>query len=82
LNFLSIDPPAMPDCSKLPDSAEQAVRERVNAKRPSDPERYLSAYTKKFGNVLIADNAATLLDEYNRHPAKYRVAVQGRIRGR
>jgi hypothetical protein len=36
---------------------------------------YLDEYTKRFGNVLNADDAATLFDEYNRDPAKYRVAI-------
>jgi hypothetical protein len=35
----------------------------------------LSEYTRRFGNVLNADNPATLFPEYNEDPAKYREAV-------
>jgi hypothetical protein len=59
----------------LPDSDEQATRESTIAQLESDPEHFLAEYTKRFGNVLNADNAATLFDPYNRDPAKYRVAV-------
>jgi hypothetical protein len=55
--------------------SEQAVREAVVALVEADPERYLSEYERTFGNVLNADNAATLFDVYNENPAKYRVAV-------
>jgi hypothetical protein len=41
----------------------------------ADPERYLSEYNRRFGNVLNADNAATLFPEYTENPARYRVAV-------
>jgi hypothetical protein len=59
----------------LPDSGEQAVRESVISQVESDPERYLCEYAQRFGNVLNADNAATLFPEYNQDPAKYREAV-------
>jgi len=59
----------------LPDSDEQATRESTIAQVESDPEHFLAEYTRRFGNVLNADNAATLFDRYNRDPAKYRVAV-------
>jgi len=59
----------------LTDTDEQRMRETAIAQVESNPERCLSEYTRRFGNVLNADNAATLFDEYNRNPAKYRVAV-------
>jgi predicted kinase len=59
----------------LPDAGEQAVRSAVISQVESDRERYLSEYTQRFGNVLNADNAATLFPEYNEDPAKYREAV-------
>ena len=59
----------------LPDSDEQATREGTIGQVESDPEHFLAEYTRRFGNVLNADNAATLFDRYNRDPAKYRVAV-------
>jgi hypothetical protein len=40
-----------------------------------NPEPYLAEYASKFGNVLNADDAATLFDEYNQDRAAYRVAV-------
>jgi hypothetical protein len=49
----------------LSDSDEQATRENTVAQVESDPERCLAEYTKRFGNVLNADNAATLFDRYN-----------------
>jgi hypothetical protein len=57
------------------DIAEECVREEILEKLHSDPEHYLTEYAKRFGNVLNADDAATLFDEFNRDPAKYRVAV-------
>jgi len=59
----------------LADSAEQRVRESAIGQLEADPERFLSEYTKRFGSVLNADHAATLFDDYNGSPAKYRVAV-------
>jgi hypothetical protein len=59
----------------LSDAAEQAVRKAVVSKVEANPERYLAEYTRQFGNILNADNAATLFPEYNANPAKYRVAV-------
>ncbi|MEO8371754.1 MAG: zeta toxin family protein [Candidatus Solibacter sp.] len=54
---------------------EQHVREETLRKLQADPERYLADYTREFGNVLNADNAATLFDEYNQDRARYREAV-------
>jgi len=51
------------------------MRERAIDQVESNSGYFLSEYTKRFGNVLNADNAATLFDEYNGNPAKYRVAV-------
>jgi hypothetical protein len=59
----------------LPDADEQAMRKAVVSEVESDPRRYLAEYTQRFGNVLNADNAATLFAGYNENPAKYRVAV-------
>jgi hypothetical protein len=59
----------------LPDIAAQAVRESVLYDLAADPERYLSDYSNRFGNVLNADNAATLFEPYNRDRARFRVAV-------
>jgi hypothetical protein len=59
----------------LADFGEQRVRVWAIAQVESDPGHFLSEYTRRFGNVLNADNAATLFDEYNVNPAKYRVAV-------
>jgi hypothetical protein len=59
----------------LTDSSERNMRAGAIALVESDPERFLAEYTKRFGNVLNADNAATLFDQYNEKPAKYRVAV-------
>jgi hypothetical protein len=57
------------------DIDELRVREETLKKLHGDAERYLVEYTRQFGNVLNADNAATLLDEYNQNRAKYREAV-------
>ena len=54
---------------------ELRVREETQRKLRENPEAYLAEYTSKFGSVLNADDAATLFDEYNQDPAKYRVAV-------
>jgi hypothetical protein len=57
------------------DPDELRVRQETLAKLHANPEHYLAEYTKRFGNVLNADDAATLFDEYNQDPMKYRVAV-------
>jgi hypothetical protein len=57
------------------DPEELRVREETLRKLRENPEAYLAEYTSKFGNVLNADDAATLFDEYNQDRAKYRVAV-------
>jgi hypothetical protein len=54
---------------------ELRAREETLRKLRANPEAYLAEYTNKFGNVLNADDAAMLFDEYNRDRAKYRVAV-------
>jgi hypothetical protein len=59
----------------LPDEAELNVGRAVVEKLQANPEHYLAAYTRHFGNILNADDAATLFPEYNQDPAKYRVAV-------
>jgi hypothetical protein len=57
------------------DPDELRVREETLRKLRANPELYLVEYSSKFANVLNADDAATLFDEYNQDPAKYRVAV-------
>ena len=57
------------------DPDELRVREETLRKLRANPEPYLAEYIGKFGNVLNADDAATLFDEYNQDRAKYRVAV-------
>jgi hypothetical protein len=67
--------PELSSLSPLADEDEQAARSGMLDALRADPERYLRRYQKKFGNVLNADDAATLFKEYNRDRAKYRVAV-------
>jgi hypothetical protein len=57
------------------DPEGQAVRESVLIQLAGDPERWLREYTNRFGNVLNADDAATLFDGYNKDRARFRVAV-------
>lgn len=57
------------------ESDEEQVREVTWEKLQADPERYLAEYTRRFHNVLNADDAATLFEEYNRDPMQYRAAV-------
>jgi hypothetical protein len=57
------------------DIDERRVREETLKKLHADAERYLTEYTRQFGNVLNADNAATLFEEYEQNRAKYREAV-------
>jgi hypothetical protein len=59
----------------LPDAGTQAVRNAVVSQVEADPERYLSEYRRRFGNVFNADDAARLFPEYNENPAMYRAAV-------
>jgi hypothetical protein len=59
----------------MQDTDAHLIRETVLGKLLGDPERYLSEYAARFGNVLNADDAATLFDEYNADRARYRVAV-------
>jgi hypothetical protein len=57
------------------EASEEHVRQETLRKLHADPEHYLTEYSKGFGNVLNADDAATLFDEYNGNPTRYRVAV-------
>jgi hypothetical protein len=57
------------------DPDELRVGEETLRKLRANPELYLAEYSSKFGNVLNADDAATLFDEYNQDRANYRVAV-------
>jgi hypothetical protein len=57
------------------DTDELRVREETLKKLHADAERYLAEYTRLFGNVLNADDAASLFEEYNQNRAKYREAV-------
>jgi hypothetical protein len=57
------------------DPDELRVGEGTLRKLRVNPELYLAEYRSKFGNVLNADDAATLFDKYNQDRAKYRVAV-------
>jgi hypothetical protein len=57
------------------DPDELRVREETLRKLRANPELYLAEYSRKFANVLNADDAATLFDEYNPDRAKCRVAV-------
>jgi hypothetical protein len=51
------------------------VRDETLRKLRENPEHYLAEYTARFGNVLNADDAAALFDEYNQDRAKYREAI-------
>lgn len=57
------------------DPEEARVRQAVLEALEADPERYLALYTERFDNVLNADDAATLFEEYAEDRAKYREAV-------
>ena len=59
----------------LADPEAQRVRVAVLDELVANSERHLGEYTNRFLNVLNADDAATLFDEYNCDRAKYRVAV-------
>jgi len=48
------------------DPDELRVRAETLRKLRASPESYLAEYSSKFGNVLNADDAATLFDEYSR----------------
>jgi hypothetical protein len=54
---------------------ELRVRELTLEKLRLNPRQYLAEHAAKFGNILNADDAATLFDEYNQNRAKYRLAV-------
>jgi hypothetical protein len=64
------------EVSAVPEPDEQSVRQAVVAQVGANPEDYLGEYTRLFGHVLNADNAATLFAEFNLDRAKYRVAVR------
>jgi hypothetical protein len=68
-------PPRAEDFRAMRDADEQRTRETILAKLAADPERFLAEYTERFGNVLNADNAATLFEEYEADRAKYREAA-------
>jgi hypothetical protein len=61
--------------ARLTDAEAEEVRIPVLEKLAADSARYLSEYSARFDNVLNADDAATLFDEYNGDRARYRVAV-------
>jgi hypothetical protein len=67
--------PRIDDFSALADAEAQRVRTKVLDKLAADSARYLSVYSERFENVLNADDAATLFDEYNADRARFRVAV-------
>jgi len=51
------------------------MREKFLAALHADPEAYFREYQRRFGNVLNADYAATLFDDYNASPVNLRAAV-------
>jgi hypothetical protein len=59
----------------LSDPEAQQVRDYSLAALNADPEPWLAAYTATFGNILNADDAATLFPQYNQNRARYRVAI-------
>ncbi len=67
--------PRVDDFAALVDADAQTVRTTVLANLATDSARYLSEYSERFGNVLNADDAATLFGEYNADRARHRVAV-------
>jgi hypothetical protein len=67
--------PRIDDFAVLADADAQRVRMTVLDKLAADSARYLSEYSERFENVLNADDAATLFEEYNSDRARYRVAV-------
>ena len=67
--------PRIDDFTALADAEAQMVRTTVLDKLAADSARYLSEYSERFENVLNADDAATLFNEYNGDRARYRVAV-------
>ncbi len=68
-------PPQPGDFAPLGDAEAQKIRESILCALAAEPERFLAAYADRFGNVLNADDAATLFDGYNQDRARYRVAV-------
>jgi hypothetical protein len=57
--------PRIDNFSVLADAEAQKVRTTVLDKLAADSARYLSGYSARFENVLNADDAATLFEEYN-----------------
>ena len=68
-------PPAPDDLPILPDPEAQAAWESMPGELRAAPEHYLAEYARRFGNVLNADDAATLFDLYNQDRARFQVAV-------
>ena len=67
--------PRIESFSVLADADAQRVRAITLDKLAADSARYLSEYSTRFENVLNADDAATLFEEYNADRARFRVAV-------
>ncbi len=67
--------PKPADFAPLQDGDAQAVREAVLLDLGRAGEAYLSDYSRRFGNILNADDAATLFAPYNADRARFRVAV-------
>jgi hypothetical protein len=63
------------DLPPLTDALAQSARETILGQLRADPRRWLSEYATRFGNLLNADDAATLFDVYNEDRARFRVAV-------
>jgi hypothetical protein len=68
-------PPQAVDFGAMWDADEQRTRETIYKKLADNPERFLAEYTERFGDVLNADNAATLFEDYGADRAKHREAV-------
>jgi hypothetical protein len=67
--------PKAGDFQLLGDAEAQEVRAATLLGLESSAEGYLEAYSTRFGNVLNADDAATLFERYNADRARFRVAV-------
>lgn len=72
---LSVPVPKAADIPPMGDAGEQTARGEILTSLEADPEGHLSRYTAQHGNVLNADNAATLFPQYQADPAKFRVAA-------
>lgn len=60
---------------KMPESKPAPTKESFLKTLHDDTEGHHNEYTRRFGNVLNADNAATLFDDYTADPAANRVPV-------